>query len=335
MRADTRRAVIPRTIATRPVAPTPLGSRTLRPAQRPLPSADPSTSPNGLLPHELAWGALFALVGVRLVAASGFGATTLLWWGLALLAALPVVASLRTPSEGRWRVRLLACLVVMNGAYALMGRVVAATGGVRRDALLQRIDTRLFGAPLPLYLDRSAAHPAAVELLSACYFAFLPYVAVSCVGYALRRPARERPVAAAFFAGLFTVYAIGFLGYFLVPARGPWLDIPGAFAHPLPLAAGGWITRLNDAVVRHGSNGVDVFPSLHIAVSTFILLFDRRHARWRYRLCVLPAIGLWVSTVALRYHYGVDVLAGFALALVGLRLARWIEESGSRNRRAP
>ena len=84
---------------------------------------------------------------------------------------------------------------------------------------------------------------------------------------------------------------------------------------------GGWITGWNAAVVAKGSNGVDVFPSLHCAVSCFLLFFDRRHRPWRYRLYLLPCIGLWFSTIYLRYHYLVDVICGFALAAFALWLA--------------
>jgi membrane-associated phospholipid phosphatase len=94
--------------------------------------------------------------------------------------------------------------------------------------------------------------------------------------------------------------------------------MPAAFSHAV---TGGWMTHFTDAVVRNGSNRVDVFPSLHVAVSTFILGFDRRYARWRFRAYLAPAIGLWVSTVYLRFHYGVDVLGGFALAAFGLWVA--------------
>jgi membrane-associated phospholipid phosphatase len=94
--------------------------------------------------------------------------------------------------------------------------------------------------------------------------------------------------------------------------------MPEAFNHPL---TGGWLTHFNDVVVRRGSNRVDVFPSLHVAVSAFILGFDRRFATWRYRLYLVPAVGLWVSTIYLRFHYGVDVLGGFALAAFGLWVA--------------
>ena len=284
----------------------------------PRDATDTVACSSSLLPHELAWGAFLALVWVRVAAAQGaFGRVSLLWLALAGATAVAVLAARRRASLAAWRARLLAFLVVMNAAYFLMGDVVAAVGGGRHDALLQRADRALFGAPLPLYLDAVGAHPLLVDLLSACYFALFPYILVSCVRYAIRARA-ELATAQAFYAGLFTVDALGFLGYLFVPAQGAYLDIPGAFHHALE---GGWIARLNDAVVHRGTNRVDVFPSLHVAASAFMLFFDRRHAPWRYRLYLLPALGLWVSTIALRYHYGVDVIAGFALAGIGMLVA--------------
>jgi len=127
------------------------------------------------------------------------------------------------------------------------------------------------------------------------------------------------PLAQRFWAGLFTLYGIGFLGYSLVPAAGPWVSLAGQFAVPL---TGGWITDLNARVIGAGSNGVDVFPSLHCAVSAYCLFFDLRHKRWRFFAYVVPCVGLWLSTVYLRYHYLIDLVAGFALAAVVLEVAR-------------
>ena len=121
-----------------------------------------------------------------------------------------------------------------------------------------------------------------------------------------------------FVIGLFTIYGLGFLGYSFVPAAGPCHALAAQYSVPL---TGGWITGWNAAVVAKGSNGVDVFPSLHCAVSCFLLFFDRRHRPWRYRIYLLPCIGLWFSTIYLRYHYLVDVICGFALAAFALWLA--------------
>jgi membrane-associated phospholipid phosphatase len=94
----------------------------------------------------------------------------------------------------------------------------------------------------------------------------------------------------------------------------------GEFTVPLD----GWhITRWTARIVEAGSNHVDAFPSLHCAVSFYLLMSDRRFKPWRFRVYLLPAIGLWISTIYLRYHYVVDVAAGFALAFACLAVARW------------
>jgi membrane-associated phospholipid phosphatase len=74
-------------------------------------------------------------------------------------------------------------------------------------------------------------------------------------------------------------------------------------------------------LVTAGSNRVDVFPSLHCAVSGYILGFSFRYQRREFWLLLLPICGLWLATIYLRYHYLVDVLFGLALSGVGLAIA--------------
>ena len=272
------------------------------------------------LPHEIAWAILIVVVLGSLVTAPGAALAELLaWLAIAALTVAPILVNRLRPGVAWWRARLFVFLLTMNAAYFRMGAVVAATGRRSHDAQLQAIDRRLFGDVLAVLADR-IAHPLLTELLSACYFLLFPYILASCLRWASR--VRTVPgVAQRFYAGFFTLYAVGFLGYLLVPARGPWLDLPHAFAAPL---GGGWIARMNDAVVRQGTNHVDVFPSLHVAASAYMLFFDLRHDRARFRRWVLPVLGLWLATIYLRYHYGVDVLAGLALAAAALLLAeRW------------
>jgi membrane-associated phospholipid phosphatase len=102
--------------------------------------------------------------------------------------------------------------------------------------------------------------------------------------------------------------------------------MPAAFPHAI---AHGWFTTFNQRIVDANSNRVDVFPSLHVAASAFMLFFDRRFARWRYRVYLPAAIALWISTVYLRFHYGVDVLAGALVALIGLRVAFTVARAAS------
>jgi membrane-associated phospholipid phosphatase len=74
--------------------------------------------------------------------------------------------------------------------------------------------------------------------------------------------------------------------------------------------------------VDRGSNAVDVFPSVHVAASLYLLLFDWQHCRPRFWWVLVPCVVLWMSTVYLRFHYFVDLLAGVAVALLGWWVAR-------------
>jgi membrane-associated phospholipid phosphatase len=186
----------------------------------------------------------------------------------------------------------------------------------KEDAWLQQLDLSLIGGNASLWLQR-VTHPVLTDLLSACYLFFFPGLMLSWLHYFRR----ELPVLRAFIIGLFTVYGLGFIGYTFVPALGPYLDPAMVARFDMPLT-GGWITQFNDHLVREGSNKVDVFPSLHCGVTAFILFFYHRHSPAAFRWVLVPTAGLWMATLYLRYHYFVDVVAGFLLAAAALWLVR-------------
>jgi len=268
----------------------------------------------GLLPHEPVFGLFLVLTWLRLGLAAGFAR----WDGLAFLGLIAVNAGLiawcsARETELRWRLRLLFYPLAMNAAYMLMRTAVPAFHPGLEDAALQALDGRLVGVNLSLRLE-PFVHPAATEALSFCYILFMPYLLFSCLWYFLG----DLKTLKKSYSGLFTLYGIGFLGYTLVPALGPYLAMADQFKAAL---VGGPVTALNTQMVVTGSNRVDVFPSLHCAVSCYFLFFDRRHKPLRYKCYLVPCVGLWLSTIYLRYHYAVDVVLGFALAAFSLWVA--------------
>ncbi|RKW16644.1 MAG: phosphatase PAP2 family protein, partial [Cardiobacterium sp.] len=65
--------------------------------------------------------------------------------------------------------------------------------------------------------------------------------------------------------------------------------------------------------------GMDVFPSLHTALTLYITAFLWRDGKRKTALLLAPVTaGTIAATIWLRYHYGVDDLAGLALALAAL-----------------
>lgn len=279
-----------------------------------------------VLPHEWCFGAFLLVTWLRLVLGVGlFDRDALLYLVLLLVNLFVIAWCERRETKLRWYVRLWFYPVAMNAVFFTMHSAVLKVTPHTCDEWLASLDRLLFGATLSGRVQ-AIATPALTEVLSFCYLLFFPYLVFSWFYYARR----GLPLLRRLMVGMFTIYGLGFLGYSWIPAGGPHLALPEEFTVPL---AGWTITRLNASVVAQGSNGVDVFPSLHCAISAFLLFFDREHARWRHRLYLAPCVGLWIATIYLRYHYFVDVLCGFALAGFALWLTcRWTDSSVERSR---
>jgi membrane-associated phospholipid phosphatase len=263
-----------------------------------------------LRPHEVIFGAFLLITAGRLLAAGGAAGLCLGFAGMA--AAIVVMAMIATnrTSLAMERVRLALFPVLVNVAYWQLGPVVKHLGSNNWDAALLRAD-RAFLTDTPAVLFAGWTPPLLTDFLSGCYMLFFPGV-LAAFFIAILRPL---PHGARLFDGLISLYGLGFLGYTLIPAAGPHLAMPEVFAAPL---TGGWLTGTNAALVASGSNRVDVFPSLHTAITVFLMgSLWPRHRRLFFAL-LLPASGLCAATLYLRYHYTVDVLAGLVLAALVL-----------------
>ena len=58
----------------------------------------------------------------------------------------------------------------------------------------------------------------------------------------------------------------------------------------------------------------DIFPSGHTIIALLVVWQAARHKLRGWLLLIPLVCGLVLGTVYLRYHYGVDVLAGFIIA---------------------
>jgi hypothetical protein len=186
------------------------------------------------------------------------------------------------------------------------------------------IDEAMFGHTPAIFLE-GAATAWLTNVMSLCYMTYHLYLVMAVVQAALVSNTASQRLR----VYLFTGFAIGFAGYLLVPAVGPARAYPELFRGPLP---GGTTARLIGDVVTAGSSGYDVFPSLHVLITCILLDHDWRHVRRRFWMMAGPSFGLLISTVYLRYHYAVDLLAGFLLFLA---LRQTFLKVGSREARMP
>lgn len=200
--------------------------------------------------------------------------------------------------------------VALNIVFPAMALAVPVVHPGKLDAQLLRFDARFLGGNWSARLD-SFATPALTDVMSGCYMLFMPLL----YGNLLRYFFWQRERREGFLAGLFTVYGVGFLGYLLVPAAGPYAAFASHFKGAL---TGGALWHLDQRMVAFGSNGVDAFPSLHAAVSVYILAFAWVNARREFWPLLPLTLGICVSTIYLRYHYLIDVICGVLLAMLAM-----------------
>jgi membrane-associated phospholipid phosphatase len=189
------------------------------------------------------------------------------------------------------------------------------------DAKLIAIDHALFGVDASVWLGRFAT-PWLTHVMVNCYASyFLAPGLLACLIYWRG----DRALFREYMVSLCVVTLLGYAGYLAVPAVGPYVYQSALFPTRLP---GGEQTHVFIAQID-SLRGVarDCFPSMHTAHTTVVLAFAWRYSKKAFYLYLPIAIGLYVSTVYLRMHYVIDVLAGFAVSA----LAAW---SGPRIERA-
>jgi len=261
-----------------------------------------------VLPHEWVFGTYLLVTGLRLLVTGGVAR---LWSFLFLGCLLAGVGIFywaeRHLTPWRWRVRLLFYPLAMGISFFAMGMAVPLLSNPKVDWLLLGWDRALLGET-PAVAWEHWLSPRVEDLAMAGYLFFFYYLVAGPGFYCVRNLRLFRQCI----VGLFTMYGLAFLGYTFLPAGGPhrWM----MFDTPLH---GPWLLDWTLKTVNEGSNSVDVFPSVHLAATLYLLLFDRQYGRRRFWWYLLPCLILWFSTLYLRFHYFVDLLAGVAVALVG------------------
>jgi membrane-associated phospholipid phosphatase len=188
------------------------------------------------------------------------------------------------------------------------------------DQTLIQIDQFLFGVEPTLWMQRWIV-PWLTDLLSLAYLSyyFLPLTLV-LVLYIKNRPG--------LYLAIFVLtlgYYVSFIGYILFPAVGPRYAMTSLYTVPLE---GSFITDW----VRDGLNAIehnrrDCMPSGHTQIVLTVLYLADRYERVLLYIFLPVVCGLVLSTVYLRYHYVVDLMAGAAIAvgtmILGPPLYRW------------
>jgi hypothetical protein len=186
------------------------------------------------------------------------------------------------------------------------------------DAYLARLDEVLFGGHYTVFMERLIS-PALTEILSFCYSVHVLLPTLVFLFLYLRAPYRLFSEA---IQGFVLMFVIGVFLYVVVPAVGPKYELAHLYHREVE---GGLIGELNRTLIDVARIRRDAFPSLHVGLSALLLLYAWRASR-RFALLLFPLIlGNWIATIYLRYHYTIDVVAGFLLVpLVDILTRAWM-----------
>jgi hypothetical protein len=252
---------------------------------------------------------------------------------------VPTRAAMREVQRRRWTRRRLAAaasaLVSFYVTYLAYRNVKSALPLLRPgdifDAQLASVDRTLFAGNDPAVVLHSVLGTGiAADVLAFVYMAFF-YVVLASLPLAL--VFSPRPQRGIFYVTAVSInWALGAATYLMVPARGPIYATPGVFADLPPSAAThlqGVLLRqrvefLSDPMSAHAHQGIAAFASLHTAIIfTVAIAAHVAGLRRAVRMALWALFALTtIATVYLGWHYVADDLAGVAIALIALSLAR-------------
>ena len=221
-----------------------------------------------------------------------------------------LILEVKRPNPTSWIFRNWYPLPYVGACYKEMARLIPAMRGSDADQALANLDYRFWHANPSVWLERIQT-PALTEFLQIAYTLFLPAV----LGLAFLIWRRRDYGNFQYYAFLIALgFLTSYVGYLLVPARGPRFLLAPLQHVPL---RGLWLFNgMQGSLDRLESTAYDCFPSGHTELTILACWGSRMVSKRLFRTYLAYTPALIFATVYLRYHYSVDLLAGAALASI-------------------
>ncbi len=246
---------------------------------------------------------------------------------------LLLLALLVSDARHRWNkidiVRILCDLSPIFFILAIFELLGGVTPYLRPDidSLLIKADLVLFGVHPTVWIEDFFI-PWVADILALAYISyyFIPLVLILTLYFGGRT--NEFFLTA---GTLLLGYYICYISYIFMPAIGPRFTL--ASLQEVPLRGGIIMNTIVDTLNTLEGNKRDCFPSGHTQIVLVSLWFAFKYRRPLFWIYLPIIIALIISTVYLRYHYVIDLIAGVAAAgitiLLGeILLARWVSHKG-------
>lgn len=221
-------------------------------------------------------------------------------------------STLRTGPVARltWLFRNWYPILFVAWCYREMASIIPAVRHARFDQSLANLDLTVWGAYPTVWLERIYS-PALTEFLQIIYTLFIPMtLLVPVIIWYQKRYSDFRYMAFLLSLG----YLVSYLGYLIVPARGPRFQL-GSLQHA-PLQ-GLWLFDAMQSLLNNLEHDhFDCFPSGHTELTVLAFWLSRYISPGLFKAYFFYTLAIVFATVYLRYHYTADLLAGVVVALV-------------------
>jgi len=274
----------------------------------------PLLAPSGLWPIDKLFIIYLAITGFLLALCVRHNPTAWIFLATHTAAIVFILFLSRYSSRPALVVRHWYALFFVPLCYKEVPYIISALGLPSVDSLLARWDLVMWKSD-PVFWPDALQNPFLTEFLQLVYFMFIPSVIILGFLFWYQRPSREFRVCTFLVAATFL---ITYLGYVILPARGPrFMD----YASHHPALQGLWAFRFFQRSLDSLEGWqYDCFPSGHVAVTMVCACAARKLPVSSFLIYCTFAGLIAFSTIYLRYHYMIDVLAGVLLAIVMILL---------------
>lgn len=208
-------------------------------------------------------------------------------------------------------------------SYQLIQPAVMGLHDGTIDMTLMDIDRYLFLGKDPVLLIEEISFPLLTDWLAFTYSLY--FVLPGGMALLLHFTDRRDDYRLFMLAMVISFY-LGYISYILLPAVGPRYTIQDSFQSDLK----GIVIWDQVKAMFNDMESInrDCFPSLHTAQAIIPLFFAYRFkgllgkGRLLFWLLLPIVVSICISTVYLRYHWVVDVIAGMVLAVVSITIGK-------------
>lgn len=250
--------------------------------------------------------------------------------GPALLAGAGLLLRSRIIRWGQKGLIIVAIIIIFATVipnYFITGEIDRAAGGLpRNDQFFASFDHAVWGMQVATFIETKTQNlmgensRLVYDFLMVVYFLYFVFPVYGAICYFTSLQGKQMWKMSRYCFSFLFSFMLNNILYLTVPVTGPQYFISEQFPRPLPFSAFG--ETLHGYISLGQKNYIDCFPSGHVWITALVAiwLFSIKHSHRYVALAIAVLMG--AATLALRYHYSLDIVASIPAAFLAFHVAR-------------